>query len=222
MPSIDWTPGRGRRGRPVRRILGIDQRQGLIILGVVAGVMVLLAGYTALGGFGGGKSSVFQGTVSGSSGSGAKGADPGPAVKDKAGAAKVVGDSVQHYTDMFTAGQQIVGAKGYGSMRDYAKAFDDPSSPAARFARYRSDPNPEADTSYIAAFQRAASVLGSDKPLGKWEKDMGQVQSDLAAWVTAAVQYQQGAATQSAADAAAARVSAALASARADAAAVAS
>ncbi len=222
MPSIDWTPGRGRRGRPVRRVLGIDQRQGLIILGVAAGVMVLLAGYTVLGGFGGGKSSVFQGTVRGSSGSGVKGADPQTPVKDKSGAVRAVKDSVQHYSDMFAAGQQIVGGKGYGSMQDYAKAFGDPASPAARFAKYRTDPNPEADTSYITAFEQAASVLGSSKPLATWQKDMGAVQADLAAWVTTAARYQQGDATQSAADAAAAQVSAALASARADAAAVAS
>ena len=32
MPKIDWTPGTGRRGRPLRKLVGMDQRQGLIAL----------------------------------------------------------------------------------------------------------------------------------------------------------------------------------------------
>jgi len=224
MPSIDWTPGRGRRGRPIRRILGIDQRQGLVILGVLAAVMVLLAGYTLLGGFRGVKDSAFQGTVSRSSGSGVKGPDAGPVVmpSNAAGAAKAVADSTEHYADMFTVGQQIVGTQGYATMQDFAKAVADPSSPAARFARYRVDPNPEADTSYLTAFGEAASVLGESGPLAKWKKDMTAVQADLAAWAGTAVRFQQGAATPSDVAAAGASVSASLAAARADAAAVAS
>jgi hypothetical protein len=222
MPRIDWTPGRGRRGRPVRRILGIDQRQGLLILGVLAGVMVLLAGYTLLGGFRSVRDSAFQGTVSRSSGSGVRGSGTGPVVMptNAAGAAKAVTDSTAHYADMFTVGQQIIGGHGYASMQDFAKAFADPSSPAARFAQYRVDPNPEADTSYLTAFGEAASVLGETRPLAAWKKDMTAVQAGLASWVDTAVRFQQGDATQSDVAAAGASVSASLAAARADAAAV--
>lgn len=224
MPSIDWTPGPGRRGRPVRRVLGIDQRQGLIILGSLAAVMVLLAGYTLLGGFSGGKHPVFQGTVRGSSGSGGNGVDSQPTVMptNAAGALQTVKDSTQHYAAMFTTGRQIVGEQGYASMQDYAKAFADPASAASRFAKFRNDPNPEADTSYLGAFGQAAAILGSSKALDRWEKDMGTVHADLAAWVGTAARFQQGAVTRAEADAAAAAVSASLAAARTDAAAVAS
>ena len=36
MPKIDWTPGAGRRGRPIRNMLGITQRQGLILMGALS------------------------------------------------------------------------------------------------------------------------------------------------------------------------------------------
>jgi hypothetical protein len=131
-----------------------------------------------------------------------------------------VQDSTRHYADMFAAGQQILGQIHYPSMQAYAQAFADPASPAARFAKYRTDPNPEADTSYLTAFGQAAAVLGSSRALAKWQADIAGVQTDLAAWVGAAVRYQQGDAGQGAVDAAAAKVTAALTVAQTDAAAV--
>jgi hypothetical protein len=227
MPKIDWTPGTGRRGRPIRKMLGITQRQGLILMAGLAGVMVLLAGFAAIGGFdGSAKAATSQGSAGAASGGGAA-RQPGPSTPtttipaDPAKATKLLQASTQHYADLFAQGQKIVGEKRYADQKAYGEAFANPKSAAALFAAYRTKPNPEADSTYSAAFAEAGKAFGSTAPpavLGQWSADMVKVKTDLSAWVGTAVQYQSSAASQGDLDSAAAKVTADLAAAKADAA----
>jgi hypothetical protein len=229
MPKIDWTPGSGRRGRPIRTVLGLTQRQGLILMGALSGTMVLLAGFAAIGGFDGTAKAATSQSAGGAAGGGAAVHPGSPATSttaipaDPAKAAKLVQSSTQHYADLFAQGQKIVGHTRYGDQKAYGEAFADPKSAASLLAAYRTKPNPEADSSYSAAFADAGKAFGSTEPpavLGTWSKDMVKVKTDLSAWVETAVQYQSGGAGQSDLDAAASKVTADLAAAKQDAGAV--
>jgi hypothetical protein len=226
MPKIDWAPGAGRRGRPIRRVVGMGQKQGLIVLCALFGLSVLVAGYAAIGGFDQ-PAKAAAGASGGAYGSGADGASGGsggaPAANtpaDPAAASKVLQASTQHYADVFAQGQKIVGHTRYADQAAYGKAFSDAKSPAAQFSAYRISPNPEADASYSAAATAARKKFGSHRPsaaLGAWSTDMVKAKTDLSAWVGVAVRFQTGGASQGDLDAAAAKVTADLAAAKADA-----
>lgn len=221
MPKIDWTPGQGKRGRPLRRVLGMGQQQGLIVMYGIAAAAVLFAVLTAFGAFDGsgpapsgptaGESTNPDGSVNG----GAAGAIP----KDASKSTRFLLASVQHYADLLTNAQKIVGHTHYPTMIAYAQAFGDAKSPAAEFEKYRMSPNPEADTSYLNAERQAAAAYGGDHRgrLDRWLNDMAKVKADLGDWVATAAQYQQGSATQATLDAAAAAVTQDLATAKTDA-----
>jgi hypothetical protein len=220
MPKIDWTPGLGRHGRPLRRVLGMGQRQGLLLLSGLAAVMVLLAAVSALGGFGDDSGPAANGAGAnanadnGDTGAGGAGAD---GLKGSAEASKLLTDSVQHYADLLAAGQKIVGTTGYRDLMDYSKAYADPKSPAAAFAKFRISPNPESDTTYQAAADKAAAAYGRHRSaMNQWSHDMEQAKEDLASWVATAARFQQGAAKQADLDAAAGLVTKDLATAKAD------
>jgi hypothetical protein len=138
--------------------------------------------------------------------------------KDTSKATQTLLGSVQHYGDLLASGQKIVGHTHYAGIQAYGQAYANPKSPAATFAKFRTSPNPEGDTSYLDAERKAAAAYGGDHGdvLDKWSRDMAKVKSDLGDWVATAAQYQQGAATQSALDAAAATVTQDLAAAKAD------
>jgi hypothetical protein len=228
MRKIDWNPGLGRHGRPIRTLVGITQRQGLIVLSVLSGVMVLLAGYAAIGGF---DHPVAAATSSAgrASGGGSGGPGGGPAVvtssvspvpADPAKASKLLLASTQHFADMFAAGQKIVGHTRYADMRTLSQAVANKNSPAAQLIAYRDKPNPEADVTYTTALNQASQAFGTGtRPSGleAWSTDMGKVHSDLTSWIGIAAQYQSSAATQADLDAAAAAVTADLTAAKADA-----
>ncbi|GAA1951169.1 hypothetical protein [Catenulispora subtropica] len=218
MPKIDWTPGLGRRGRPLRRVLGMGQRQGLIVLSGLAAVMVLLAVVTMLGGFdddpkdpgpalaGGGTDPNTDASAGGAAG-----------LKGSAKAAELLRESIQHYADLLAAGQKIVGTTRYADIAAYDKAYTDPKSPAAAFAKFRMAPNPQGDSSYLNAAARAAAAYGGrPKALNQWSNDMTAVRGDLGDWVAAAARYQQGSLGQADLDAAAAKVNQDLDTARND------
>lgn len=221
MPKIDWRPGTGRRGRPLRRVLGMGQRQGLIVLSSVAVVMVVIAAIAALGGFDDTpKTQTAAGGTADQNADGDSGGGNAGAPKDSTKASQILQASVQHYTDLLTDGQKIVGHTHYADMAAYGKAFADPKSPAAAFAKYRISPNPESDTSYIQAETQAAKADGGDhgSTLDKWARDMAKVRTDLGDWAATAVRYQQGTAPQAELDAAVATATQDLATAKADAA----
>ena len=229
MPKIDWTPGSGRRGRPIRNVLGITQRQGLILMGALSGTMMLLAGFAAIGGFDGTAKAATSQSSGGADGGGAADHPVPPGTPtttipaDPAKAAKLVQSSTQHYADLFAQGQKIVGHTRYADQKAYGEAFANSKSAAALFAAYRTTPNPEADSTYSAAFADAGNAFGSTAPpavLGTWSKDMVKVKTDLSTWVQTAVRYQSSAASQSDLEAAASKVTADLAAAKTDAGAV--
>jgi hypothetical protein len=216
VPKIDWTPGQGRRGRPLRRVLGMGQRQGLLVMYGLAVVAVLFAMAAAFGAFDGpgpqpagqrGAGTNSDGLISGT-----------PSIPpDATKSTKLLLGSVQHYADLLASAQKIVGHTHYQNLTAYSEAFSDPSSPAARFTKFRTSPNPESDTSYLDAERQAAAAYGGGHggTLDKWLNEMAKVKSDLGDWVATAAQYQQGAAPQSALDAAAALVTQDLAAATA-------
>ncbi|NUR27513.1 MAG: hypothetical protein HOV83_17005 [Catenulispora sp.] len=218
MPKIDWTPGLGRRGRPLRRILGMGQRQGLIVLFSLAAVMVLVATISALGGFDDAPSASERYAGGAQNVDGAGGV---PVVNDGAkGSAKAVEllqASTQHYSDLFAAGQKIIGTTRYADPAAYGRAYADPKSPAAQFVKYRQSPNPESDTSYLQTEDQAAAAYGGrPKALRQWSSDMSKVKWDLGDWVAAAARFQRGEASQAELDAAAAKVTQDLAAAKGD------
>ena len=222
MPKIDWNPGRGRRGRPLRRVLGMGQHQGLLVMYGLAAVAVLFAFAAAFGVFDGSSpkpaAPVAGAANTDSDGAPAAGASPS-APPDSSKATELLMASVQHYADLLATGQKIVGHTRYPSMSAYDDAFGDPRSPAAALAKFRSTPNPEADTSYLDAEQQAAAAYGGDHrgALSQWLDDMAKAKTHLGQWVVTAGQYQQGSATQAALDAAVGAVNQDLANARSDA-----
>ena len=188
----------------------MGQRQGLIVLSGIAAVMVLFAVVTSLGGFGDDSPQTASRTGAGGTGTG-PGTDPAGGSKDgvkgSAKAAQILQSSLQHYSDLLATGQKIVGATHYADIAAYDQAYTDPKSPAAAFAKFRISPNPEADTSYTQAAYQAAAAYGSrPKVLNQWSADMANVKGDLADWVVAAAQFQQGALKQADLDAATAKV----------------
>ncbi|MFL6114172.1 MAG: hypothetical protein ACJ786_22855 [Catenulispora sp.] len=219
MPKIDWTPGLGRRSRPLRRVLGMGQRQGLMLLSGIAAVMVLLATIAALGGFDG-DAPKASGPADGSEARNGGGTAGAPSGKDSSKARQVLLASVQHYSDLLATGQKIVGHTRYADVVAYGRAFSDPKSPAAAFAKYRMAPNPEADTTFVDAAGRAAAADGghASGALDQWSRDMAKAKADLGDWVAAAADFQQGAVTQAALDTAAAKVTQDLVTAKAEAA----
>ncbi|NUR57646.1 MAG: hypothetical protein HOV87_02900 [Catenulispora sp.] len=223
MPKIDWTPGLGRRGRPLRRVLGMGQRQGLIVLSGLAAVIVLLAVISALGGFddSGGVAADYRGRTDPNADGGAAGGADGAAGADgltgSAEASKLLTASVQHYAGLFADGQKIVGTTHYPDAAAYGKAFLDKKSPAAALSAFRISSSLESDTSYLAAGNKAGAAYGHHhSALNQWTRDMEQARADLASWVETAVQYQQAAAKQADLDAAASLVTQDLAKAQAD------
>ncbi|NUR61737.1 MAG: hypothetical protein HOV87_24210 [Catenulispora sp.] len=221
MPKIDWTPGLGRHGRPLRRVLGMGQRQGLVLLSGLAAVIVLLAVVSALGGFSDGSGSAAAADGAGANqnadGGAAGGGNGADGLKGSAQASKLLTDAVQHYADLLATGQKIVGTTGYPDPMAYSKAYADPKSPAAALAKFRISPNPESDTSYQAAADKAAAAYGKHRSaLNQWSRDMEKAKEDLASWVAMAAEFQQGAAKQPDLDAAAALVTGDLATAKGD------
>ena len=201
----------------MRRVLGMGQQQGLLVMYGIAAVAILFAILGALGTFDGSgpkASDPAAGSVNpdGSVNGGAGASIP----KDASKSTQFLLVSVQHYTDLLTNGQKIVGHTHYPNIAAYAQAFGDAKSPAAQFAKYRTSPNPEADTSYLNAERQAAAAYGGDHGgrLDQWLEDMEKVKADLGDWVATAAQYQQGSATQAALDAAAATVTQDLATAK--------
>ncbi|MFD0639063.1 hypothetical protein [Catenulispora yoronensis] len=203
----------------------MGQRQGLTLLSVLAGVMVLLAAVAALGGFDDDPRSVAGASAGlgadpdarrsadgGSGGSG--GADH---LSGKAKASEILLASVQHYTDLLATGQTIIGTTHYASEAAYSQAFTDSTSPAAAFAKFRLSPNPEADATYTEAVNEATAAYdGKPGTLNQWTRDMAKAKWDLSDWVATASRYQQGTAAQDDLDAAAALVTQDLATAKAD------
>lgn len=222
MSKIDWTPGHGRRGRPLRRVLGMGQRQGLLVMYGIAAVAVVFAMAAAFGAFDGSPaesaSTGHDGGSGASGGSGAQGPES-PKNTDTSKSTQLLLGSVQHYADLLASGQKIVGHTHYAGIAAYGQAFSDAKSPAAVFAKYRESPNPEADTTYTDAEQQAAAAYGGDHRgvFDQWLNDMAKVKSDLGDWVSTAARYQQGSASQTALDSAAASVTQDLAKARTDA-----
>jgi len=218
VPKIDWNPGRGRRGRPLRRVLGMGQQQGLLVMYGIAAVAVIFALAAAFGAFGGSSPKSAAGTGGGANtDSGGSGGGTAPAVpKDSSKSTQILLASVQHYADLLASGQKIVGHTRYPGIAAYGQAFGDPNSPAALFVKFRTTPNPEGDTTYLDAGRQAAASYGGDHggTFDKWTDDMANAKSDLGKWIATAVQYQQGAATQATLDAAAATVTQDLATAR--------
>lgn len=209
----------------------MGQRQGLLILSGLAVVMVLLALASSCGAFDdeagsagdGGRTTTnadqAAGGADGAAGdAGGSGAD---GLKGSAKASKLLLDSVQHYTDLFATGQKIVGTTRYPDPVAYSKAYADPASPAAALAKFRISPNPEADTTYLAAAERARQAYGKhSSALNQWSRDMETMKEDLGSWVATAAQYQQGAVAQADLDAAAATVTKDLATVKGEVAAV--
>ena len=209
MPKIDWTPGQGRRGRPLRRVLGMGQQQGLLVMYAIAAVAVVFAIAAALGAFDDSDAATAgRGGGSTNPDGSAGGTGSVAAPKDSAKSTQLLLGSVQHYADLLASGQKIVGHTHYADIAAYAKAFSNPNSPAALFAKFRTSPNPEGDISYLDAEHQAAAAYNGDHggALTTWLNDMAKVKSDLGDWIATAAQYQQGAATQAALDAAAATV----------------
>jgi hypothetical protein len=219
--KIDWNRGQGRRGRPLRRVLGMGQQQGLMVMYGIAAVAVLFAVAAALGSFDD-SSAKPVGSVADGSGTNPDGAASGsgaPVPKDSSKATQLLLGSVRHYADLLAAGQKIVGHTHYSDMSAYGEAFADSKSPAAAFAKFRVVPNPEADISYLDAERQAAAAYDGDHggTLNQWLNDMAKVKTDLAQWVATAARYQQGSATQATLDTAATTVTQDLAKATADA-----
>lgn len=218
MPKIDWNPGQGRRGRPLRRVLGMGQQQGLLVMYGIAAVAVIFALAAAFGAFGGSSPKTAGGPSGGSTtNSDGSGAGAAPAVpKDSSKSTRILLASVQHYADLLASGQKIVGHTTYSGVAAYGQAFSDPKSPAAQFVKFRTSPNPEGDTTYADAGRQAAAAYGGDHggALDQWVNDMAKAKSDLGGWIATAVRYQQGAATQATLDAAAATVTEDLATAK--------
>jgi hypothetical protein len=220
MPKIDWTPGSGAHGRPIRKMVGIDQRQGLILLSVVSGVMVLLAGFALIGGFNDPAPATKPPGLAADADRVAPTTTVSPIPADPAKASKLLLASTQHYADMFAAGQKAVGHTRYANAKAASDAVADSGSPAAQLIAYRSKQNPEGDVGYTAAADDAFKAFGTAAPptvLATWSTDMGKVHSDLTSWVGIAVKYQSGAAAQADLDAAATAVTADLAAAKTDA-----
>jgi hypothetical protein len=195
----------------------MGQRQGLLVMYGIAAVAVLFAVLAAFGVLDG-SGPEPAGPAAGSTNSDGS-FDGGAAAdipQDASKSTQFLLVSVQHYSDLLTAGQKIVGHTHYPTMAAYAQAFGDAKSPAAEFAKYRTSPNPEADTSYLNAERQAAAAYkgGHGGRLDQWLKDMAKVKADLGDWVATAAQYQQGSATQAALDAAAATVTQDLATAK--------
>lgn len=216
MPKIDWTPGQGRRGRPLRRVLGMGQRQGLLVMYGLALVAVLFAMAGACGAFGDSGPKPVGDKAGGTTNNGLIAGTPS-IPPDASKATKLLLGSVQHYADLLATGQKIVGHTHYADLAAYSKAFGDPSSPAAQFTKFRTSPNPESDTSYVDVERQAAASYGGSHggTLDKWMNTMAKAKSDLGDWVATAAQYQRGAASQSALDAAASLVTQDLAAATA-------
>jgi hypothetical protein len=198
----------------------MGQKQGLLVMYGIAAVAVVFAMAAAFGAFDDSPAKAArQGDGSGASGgSGAQGPAGAPKNTDTSKSTQLLLASVQHYADLLASGQKIVGHTHYASVTAYGQAFSNPKSPAATFAKYRVSPNPEADTTYTDAEQQAAAAYGGDHSgaFDQWLNDMAKTKSDLGDWVSAAVQFQQGATSQAKLDAAAGLVTQDLAKAKAD------
>ncbi|WP_194907644.1 hypothetical protein [Catenulispora rubra] len=217
MPKIDWNPGRGRRGRPLRRVLGMGQQQGLLVMYGIAAVVVIFALAAAFGAVGGASPNAAGASGGANTNSDGSGTGTAPAVpKDSSKSTRILLASVQHYADLLASGQKIVGHTSYPGIAAYGQAFSDPKSPPAQFVKFRTAPDPEGDTTYLAAASQAAAAYGGDHggALDQWTNDMAKAKSDLGGWIVTAVRYQQGAATQATLDAAAATVTQDLATAK--------
>jgi hypothetical protein len=135
-------------------------------------------------------------------------------------AAAVLNNAIDHYASEFATGRAIVGTTRYADANAGLAALDDPNSAASKFSAWRTSTRIEQDvTTYQDAFTQAdAGFNPADEPaaMGRWRDDTATVQSDINAWIQAAVGYQISAATQSDLDAAAAKVAADLKTAHAD------
>lgn len=108
-------------------------------------------------------------------------------------ARRVLSANVDHYEQLLSEGEQILGATPYPDAQAGLAAMSDPGSPASRFRDYRQHPNPEQDLSYNEAFTKAdASYTASDEPaaLGAWREHMTEAQSELVAWIQDAASWQ--------------------------------
>lgn len=198
----------------------MGQQQGLLVMYGICAVAVVFAMAAAFGAFDDSPSTSAGKAQSGSGVGGGSGGGPGdPKNTDPTKSTQLLLGSVQHYTDLLTSGQKIVGHTRYANASAYGEAYSNPKSPAALFAKYRTSPNPESDTTYLDAERQAAAAYGGDHggTLDQWLNDMAKVKADLGDWVVTAARYQQGAAAQPELDSAATLVNQDLAKATADA-----
>jgi hypothetical protein len=128
---------------------------------------------------------------------------------DRAAAAKILSDNVNHYRQVFHQGQAIIGHTQYPDAYAGLDAMNDPDSAAARFRDYRQSPDPVNDLSYQSAFAQADEHFTADnepQEISKWRDDMGTMSGDLYQWVNVAVSYKISGKTQADLDAAATKV----------------
>ena len=101
--------------------------------------------------------------------------------------------SVNHYQHLLTLGEQVLGTTQYPTALAGDNAFNDPGSAASRFSAYRKNPDPERDSSFYAAFQKAdAFYTAANEPaaISTWRDDMITASADLNQWVNLAVGWQ--------------------------------
>lgn len=110
----------------------------------------------------------------------------------------ILNASIQHYQDLLTQGKSILGTTPYADGSAGLVAMNDPNSNASKFSAWRQTSKAETDLSFLDAFKQADAFYNADNEPGAistWRDDMGTAQSDLAQWVSVAVDWQISAKT---------------------------
>lgn len=102
--------------------------------------------------------------------------------------------ALDHYVTAWKQAQDILGSTQYADANAGIAALGDPNSAASRFSSWRKSSGLEQDVNtYLNAFGKADAFYNAKnepQAIGSWRDDMGQLQSDLAQWVTDAVGWQ--------------------------------
>jgi hypothetical protein len=102
-------------------------------------------------------------------------------------------NNVDHYQDLFLVGAWALGEKQYSNAFNALHALSVAGTDPSTFANYRQRFDPENDTSFLGAFEKAQKVYNAQNEpaaMGTWRDDMSNVTSALDGWVEDAVSWQ--------------------------------
>ena len=120
-----------------------------------------------------------------------------PAILDKQKVGSILTTSVDHYTQLFTAGKAMLGTTRYPNATAGLQALNDPNSTASKFASFRTDTCIKNDpgTNVINAYRDvsnlyAAAHVKAPDTLDNWNIDLNNAASDICLWAGDAIKWQ--------------------------------